>query len=183
VVEVLASLREEPPRAGLAPGQEWFTKKELVAALGIHPGSVARLLSRDGLGARGNGKARRYPRAAVEALQDRLCRGAGVATSNHYLTAVKGFTRWLVRDGRAPLDPLACLSRMNADADVRVGRRALPPAEFAAFLEAARTGRPFRGLAGPDRAAVYHLSARTGLRASELASLVPASFDFSAGRP
>ncbi len=184
VVEFLASLRDRPDgRPPLETGREWFTKKELVAAVGVHPGSVARLLLRDGLAARGNGKARRYPRAAVEALRERLAPGVGVATTNHYLTAIKGFTRWLgpARENRFPTDPLACLARMNAAAaGLRRRRRALDPAEFAALLAAARGGRPFRGLTGPDRAALYALVARAGLRASELASLSPASFDFAA---
>lgn len=181
VMEFLAELRTQGPvRAELPRGKEWFTKAELVAALGIHPGSVARMMQRDGLEGQGKGKARRYHRDVIEAFQDRLCRGFGISTSNHYLTAVKGFTHWLVKDRRAPHDPLACLSRMNPDTDLRVRRRALPPEEFAAFLAAAQAGRPFRGLAGPIRAVIYHLAARTGLRASELASLAPASFDFTA---
>jgi integrase len=180
VLEVLGWMREVPPRVELPPGQGWFKKAELVAVLGVHPGSVAHLVSRDRLEARGQGKARRYSRAAVEALQARLCRGAGISTTNHYLTAIKGFTRWLRRDGRAPADPLECLSRQNADADVRVERRSLEPAEFAALVRAARGGRPFRNLTGEDRATLYTLAAHTGLRASELASLTPRSFDFEA---
>jgi integrase len=180
VMEFLAGLREAPPAPELPPGQEWFTKAQLVAALGVNPASVARMMNRDGLQARGQGKARRYHRSTVEALQARLCRGVGIPTSNLYLTALKGFSRWLVRDRRAPSDPLACLSRLNADTDIRLQRRALSPGEFAALLDAARRGRTFRGLTGEDRAVLYHLAARTGLRAGELASLTPASFDLSA---
>jgi integrase len=181
VLEALAGLKV-PTRAvaDLPAGKEWFTKAELVSALGVHPGSVARLLSRDGLPAKGKGKARRYPRATAEALAARLGRGRGPATVNHYLTALKGFTRWLLRDGRAGSDPLAFLPRQNAQADVRVERRALSPDEFSAFLDAARRGKPIRGLSGADRAVLYQLAARTGLRAGELASLTPASFDFDA---
>src|SRR5262249_15589171 len=149
-----------------------YTRAELVALLGIHPQSVARMLMRSGLAGTGNGKARRYPKAVVAALRDQVCRGPGVATSNHYLTAVKGLTRWLTKDGRAPFDPLVVLSRMNPDTDVRVERRALPPAQFAALVEAARAGGTVRGLAGADRAVLYLVAANTGLRASELASLV-----------
>jgi integrase len=179
VLEFLADLRAQGrPRVELPEGQEWFTKAELVAVLGVHPGSVGGVVARNGLEAVGNTRARRYPRATVKALQDRLCRGRGVRTSNHYLEAVKNFTRWLVKDRRAAYDPLACLSAQNPDADVRVLRRALEPGEFAALVEAARNGKPFRGLTGPDRAALYVLAAHTGFRASELASLTPASFDF-----
>ncbi|HUY31452.1 MAG TPA: hypothetical protein VMV69_01630, partial [Pirellulales bacterium] len=64
----------------------------------------------------------------------------GVATSNHRQAAAKAFTRWLVRDRRAPDDALAHLSAMNAKLDVRRERRTLDPAEFVALIEAARRG-------------------------------------------
>jgi integrase len=181
VLEWLATQRRESAeRKELEPGKEWFTKKEMVEILGINPASTARMLKRDGLDGRGNGKARRYARSVVKTLQTRLCRGTSIATSNHYLTAIKNFTHWLVKDRRAPFDPLACLSRQNAEAGIRVARRALPPEQFAAFLDTARRGKRLRGLTGADRAVLYPLAARTGLRASELASLTPASFDFVA---
>ena len=102
VVEFLASLRDQADaRPPLPDGQELFKKAELVEAVGVNPASVARLLRRDGLAAAGQGKARRYPRAVVEALRERLAPGVGVSTTNHYLTAIKGFTRWPVRDRRA----------------------------------------------------------------------------------
>jgi integrase len=85
-----------------------------------------------------------------------------------------------MRDRRAPFDILACLSLQNARTDVRHERRTLDLHQLAAFLAAARTGRPFRELDDLARAVLYPLSARTGLRASELASLTPASFDFEA---
>jgi integrase len=182
VLQALADLRQnaDRPRVELPEGKEQLTRKELASLLGINVASVARALARDGLTGTGNGKKRRYPRAVAVALQDRLCCGRGVSTSNHYLTAVKSFTRWLVKDHRAPNDPLACLSRQNGEADIRVERRALDAREFAALLDAARVGQPFRDLSGPDRAVLYVLAARTGLRASELASLSPDSFDFGA---
>jgi integrase len=183
ILAFLASLRSGGrPRVELPDDQEWFTRAELVTLLGVHPGSVARIFQRGGLEAIGNGKKRRYARSAVLSLQDRLCRGVGISATNAYLTAIKGFTRWLspAKENRAPSDPLACLSRMNADTDLRVVRRALEPDEFAALLDATRAGHLFRGLTGSDRAVLYLLAARTGLRASELASLSPASFDFSA---
>ena len=110
-------------------------------------------------------------------------RTIGVATSNHWLAAVRGFSRWLVRDRRLPSDPLSHLSRLNPKADVRRERRPLEPGEFAAFIEAARAGKPFRGLSGESRAMLYIVAANTGLRASELASLTAASFDFASDPP
>src|SRR5262249_40230533 len=139
VGEYLHGLRLDPGRPELAAGQEWFTKKELVALLDVHPNGFSLLPRRAGLHRtpRGNGKQRRYPRAAVEALLDRHCRGRGASTSNAYLTAVKGFTRWLVKDRRTASDPLTVLSRLNANVDVRRERRALPAEELQALLDAA----------------------------------------------
>jgi len=45
--------------------------------------------------------------------------GVSVQTSNHYLRAIKQFSRWLVRDQRASRDPLAHLSKMNVSVDRR----------------------------------------------------------------
>jgi integrase len=170
-------------RAELPAAKEWYAKAEMVAVLGIHSASVARMLHCAGLEGKGNGKARRYHREVVQTLQDRLGKGAGVTTRNHYLTAVKGFTRWLARDRRIPADPLSHLARQNADVDVRRPRRALPEDLFAGFIEATAAGKPFRGLAGADRLVMYTLAAHTGFRAGELASLSTASFDLDAGQP
>jgi integrase len=177
VVEFLAPLRT-PTRSQpeLPADQEWFTKAELVALVGVHHASVARMLRGRGLHTMGKGKARRYHRDTVLALHDRLGGGAAVATSNHYLTAVKGFTRWLARNNRIAADPLAFLCRQNPDVDVRRERRALREDAFARFVGATGIGKPFRGLTGADRHVLYTLAAHTGFRASELASLTPASF-------
>src|SRR5262249_57432376 len=108
-----------------------------------------RMLARKNLQAQGKGRARRYPREVVLALQEVLCRGRGVATSNHYLTAVKGFTRWLAKGRRAPYDPLACLSAQNAKTDVRVERRALAAEELTPCWRPPRRANPPPGWAAP----------------------------------
>ncbi len=181
VVEWIATLRQPPAHvaAAINPRIEWYTKAELAALLGIHPGSLARMLQREGLQGEGNGKARRFSRAVAEALHERLRRGNGISTANHYCTALKSFTRWLSRDRRLNADPLIGVSKQNEEPDVRVVRRSLSPTEFAAFIEATRQGKTFRGLSGADRAMLYQLAARSGLRASEIASLTPESFDWS----
>ncbi|MEZ6050028.1 MAG: hypothetical protein R3C02_01365 [Planctomycetaceae bacterium] len=61
--------------------------------------------------------------------------------------------------------------------DRRHDRRPLTDVELKAVLEAAQKGRPILKLSGPDRAMLYATAAYTGLRASELASLIPASFN------
>jgi integrase len=183
VIDFLAALCE-PRRPQLElPKKEQFTKAETAAILGVNGASIVRMLRVVGFQGTGNGKARRYPRAALEACRQRLGQGASVETRNHYLTAIKGFTRWLARNHRLPNDPLAYLSRQNPDVDVRHPRRALPELVFARFIEATAEGKPFRGLSGPDRLILYTLAANTGFRANELASLTPASFDFRSAPP
>jgi integrase/recombinase XerC len=147
---------------------------------------VGRALRCHGLRGVGKGKARRYPRATVEALQERLCRGIGAATSSHYLVAARAFTRWLAETDppRTDRDRLASLKRLNADVDVRRGRRELEAEELRRLLEVTRdSGRSFRGLAGPDRYALYATACGTGFRAAGLASLTPESFDLDAEPP
>src|SRR5262245_52519889 len=124
------------------------------------------------------------PSAVVEWLAaERHANRIGVQTSNYYLRDTKAFCRWLVRDRRAGENPLAHLSGMNAKADVRLERRALPADEFAAFVAAARQGSTMRGLSGQDRAMLYTVAAYTGLREAELASLTPESFDLRLDTP
>jgi site-specific recombinase XerC len=114
--------------------------------------ALARILRRESLAATGAGKARRYPRVTVEALQDIVCKGIGPATSNGYLAAAKGFTRWLVKDRRLTSDPRLCLARVTARTDVRRERRALPEDELRAILEVATASTAaIRDLAGAGR--------------------------------
>src|SRR5262249_49402639 len=148
---------------------EWYTKAELAAAAGVKPHAVTPLVKRWRLEARGKGKARRYSRATAEALRERLARGAGPATINHYVRSLRSFTHWLVRDPRTASDPLAGLSEVNATTDVRRARRALSPSELGLVLQTALDSpREFRNLTGRDRYFLYLAACGTGFRASEL---------------
>ena len=109
--------------------------------------------------------------------------GIGPQTFNHYVAALKAFGNWLFLSGRAAANPFARLQKQNAAVEVRHDRRAFTPDELAALLAAARSGRPIRGVNGPDRAALYLTAAMTGLRASELASLTPDSFSLAGNQP
>jgi integrase len=102
--------------------------------------------------------------------------GKSVQTSNHYLRAIKQFTRWLLFDHRASDNPLAHIAMLNVSTDRRHDRRPFTEAELHAILKAAQQGPVFRKMSGPDRAMLYAVAAYTGLRASELASLTPESF-------
>ena len=113
-------------------------------------------------------------------LKDRRDAGEfGISTSNGYLTAFKGFCNWLVKDRRAADNPVSHLPNLNADLDVRRERRNLSAAEFSRLIEATRRNGTVCGLIGLERVMLYLSAAYTGLRASELASLSEASFDFN----
>jgi integrase len=109
--------------------------------------------------------------------------GTSTQTSNHYLRAIKQFAHWLVKDRRAADNPLAHLSMLNVKLDRRHVRRALTDAELGALIGAAERGPTVRKTAGKDRAMLYTVAAFTGLRASELASLTPESFELTAEPP
>ena len=106
IMDYLAQLRRNRPTVPLPAGKEWFTPREASVVLNINSASVGTAVRRHRLQAAGNGKARRFPRATIEALQERLARGASIETTNQYLAHAKAFTRWLVKDHRAGADPL-----------------------------------------------------------------------------
>jgi len=104
-------------------------------------------------------------------LADRRNEGLSIATSNHYLRAVKQFSRWLVRDRRTDDDRLAHLSMLNKDVDRRRERRALSQSELELLINAAVAGPRIESMAGPDRAMMYAVAAWTGYRKAEIGSL------------
>lgn len=122
------------------------------------------------------------PARIMEAIAQRRRGGASARTCNMDLRAIKGFSRWAMRDGRLASDPLASLSVTNAAADVRRQRRPLSRDEAARLFSVAVSSKPWRGMSGPDRAMLYRLAAGTGFRAGELRSLTPASFDLESAR-
>lgn len=182
VVEYLDGLRGGEPRPTLPPRMETFTAQDLALLLEVKAASIWRMVRRGQLECTGKGRKRHFTRSAVQAYLDGR-RGPGISTSNHYLQSIKQFSRWLWRNRRAPDDALVSLSRQNAKVDVRRRRRALSEQSFIKFVEATVAGRPFRGLSGHDRLTIYTLAANTGLRASELGSLTPASFSLDGAAP
>jgi integrase len=185
VMDWLADRRRHgPPRLPLEPGKDWFTPREAGAVLGVKARSVGAAVRRHRLGARGHTAARLYPRATVLALQDRLCQGLSVETSNQYLSHLKSFCRWLVKDRRMGDNPLARLEGGNANRDRRHDRRELDVDELRRLLEVTRvSGRGWRGLTGRDRYHLYATACGSGFRAAGLAGLTPESFDLDAEPP
>ncbi len=109
--------------------------------------------------------------------------GLSAQTSNHYLRAIKQFTRWLVRDRRMRDDPLVHLSMLNVKVDRRHDRRALTADEFSRLIDAAMDGPPVVCLPGPDRAMMYVLAAWTGYRKAEISSLTKRSIRLDSAPP
>ncbi len=114
--------------------------------------------------------------AHVAVLQKR---GMGLCRINHLLTAIKGFGRWLYRNGRLAQDPFLQVSKLNASRDRRHVRRALTDEELARLIQTTAEGSSVQRMPGPTRALLYRLAAETGLRKSELRSLTVESFDLA----
>ena len=180
----LASLRSDDGHRPVVPDQPQFTKAEAAALLGVSPVAFQALVRRHRLPAVGAGKARRYPRGSVAFLADRRPGGRGVQTMNHWLDAVKSFTRWLVENGRLAANPLLRLKGGNTRLDPRHRRGELTATEVSALVRtAAASTTAYRGLSGSDRAMLYRVALGTGFRRAELAALTPACFRLDADQP
>jgi site-specific recombinase XerC len=86
-----------------------------------------------------------------------ILRNEGMAegTIAHHLRAVKGFSRWLARDGRQAVDVLAYLKLPSPDSDRRRVRRVFELDEAERLIRAAETGRSWRTVSGKARAILY----------------------------
>lgn len=58
-----------------------------------------------------------------------------IATSNHYLRAIKGFSRWAWRERKTSHDLLSNLSLLNGRADIKRKRRAFTMQELSRLVE------------------------------------------------
>ena len=141
------------------------------------------------------------PSVTVQWLADERQAGRlGIQTTNYYLRDIKAFCNWLVKDGRIDRNPLAHLSAMNAQTDIRLERRNLPENEFGALVAAARkskgrslqwetkcgdktSSKTIRIPSGADRAMLYTLAAGAGFRACEISSLSTESFNLDSKLP
>jgi len=116
--------------------------------------------------------------AAVKVLRDGGMAKAGWC---HYLRAVKMFTRWLWHNKKLRDDVLAGVKVGTVQKSERVRRRrALSREEFAALLTTIEKAGVSFCMSGAERAMLYKAAVGTGLRANELASLTPESFNLEA---
>lgn len=112
--------------------------------------------------------------------------GLSAQGSNDYLAALNNFGNWLSKKSkprRWHQNPFCGIDRLNVDEDRRLERRAATVDETARFLAAARNGKPYRGLTGPDRELLYIVAIESGFRARELASVTEASLDLDSEYP
>jgi integrase len=119
-----------------------------------------------------------------EYLAQRRASGSSHRTINADLTAIRAFCRWLLARKRMHDDPTAELTKLNEDVDRRRERRPLSDEEAQKLIETTyASSTVFRGLTGPDRALLYMLAQRTGLRRGELLSLTVRAFDLASDPP
>jgi integrase len=103
--------------------------------------------------------------------------GLSVRRSNGYLTALKGFIRWMIDTAQASESPLRGLRKLNEKIDVRRERRAATPDELRKLIATTAASGELFGMGGGERSLLYRFCAETGLRANEARSLTAGDFD------
>ncbi len=106
-----------------------------------------------------------------------------VRTLNSYITAAKALSKWLWDDGRCGDYALRGLERGDVKSDRRRIRCPLSADELRTLLDVTRQAPEWRGVSGPDRAAMYLVGAVTGLRRTEMQRLARQSFRLDDATP
>ena len=101
-----------------------------------------------------------------------LKEGKSARRVHAYLTAVKGFTRWLTAAGKLSVDPLAGVKKPDPNSNRSMRRRILLPNEWQWLRSVTLADRAERyGMSAAERVLLYAVAIQTGLRANELRSL------------
>ena len=109
--------------------------------------------------------------------------GKSARTIESYIQAAKGFTRWLVINGKLVADPLATVKKPSTEDDRRVVRRYLTREEWT-WLDSVSRSSPTRyGMTGLERALLYSTAIQTGLRSNELRSLTRGKLNLTINPP
>jgi len=111
-------------------------------------------------------------------LRQRREAGNSFRRSNLYLTAMKMFCNWLVRERVVTDNPVFHIRPLNVKQDRRRVRRALEVDEVRRLLATTAQSAERYGLTGPERALVYKLAIETGLRRGELSKITVGAFHF-----
>ena len=96
---------------------------------------------------------------------------------------MKGFSRWLHKEGRSREHLLAYLATTDPEADRRRVRRSLSAEEAARLVLVTEAAPILGGMSGLDRSMLYALTIGTGLRRKELRTLIPSRFNLEANPP
>jgi len=110
-------------------------------------------------------------------------RGCGSRTVGAYITAIKGFTKWLAEGHKLLHNPLAGVSRPSPDADRKRRRRMLLPEEWAWLRSAIADADDSYGMSGRERVLLYATAVQTGLRSAELRSLTRGRLNLTGEQP
>ena len=120
-----------------------------------------------------------FQAAVAKLLADGLSKQSGT----HYVRGAKAFSTWLWREGRCRDDRLGPLQGYNAQEDRRHERAPLSDDEIKRLVRAALEGPAVEGVPGDVRGMAYVVASVSGLRAAELRSLTPHSFQLDAEPP
>ena len=174
-------------RSGLLDPMQENLREHASRPIKDHLDAWERYLAAKGGSKKHPGISRRRAEKVLELAKVRNCQDMGLArvgeaigqlrarfageTVNHHIRAVKGFARWLWKDGRIQEHALAHLATTTNHGDRRRVRRALT-AEEAARLVQATTGAPLAfSMTGINRAIAYAIALGTGFRAEEIRRL------------
>jgi len=110
-------------------------------------------------------------------------KGSSLRTCNKVLRSMKTFLNWFQKEKYLRENPLSHLSFFNTQTDKRHTRRDLLEDELGFLIFHTSKSSIRLGLSGEDRAMLYRLAAGSGLRARELSSLFPESFNLKQSPP
>jgi hypothetical protein len=90
----------------------------------------------------------------------------GLATSNHYIKAMRAFAEWCRKRLKRTVEanPFESMELMKEAQDIRRKRRAATDNELQRLIVATETNTVLAGLSGEDRAMLYRVSATLALR-------------------
>ena len=105
-------------------------------------------------------------------------------TANHVRGALRQFGNFLLRDGRAVVNPFLQLTKQKiTDEDRAFFRGELTVEEWQKIVHAADVGKPVYGMTGIERGMFYRVRLATAFRDPQLRALLPSSFDLNRGDP
>ena len=109
--------------------------------------------------------------------------GLSKQSLQHYVRALKQFSRWMHRERRTAEDMLVGVKGYNAETDKRHERRGFTADEMSALVAATRQAPARWAMTPQARGAAYILAATSGLRANEIRTLTRTRFALDTDPP